>query len=79
MILLGRYCAVAQNVLDHRIINAQAIQIRRQAPAEPVPTVPEESRPLEHIFHFPLVDVRVNLRRWAPQLGSHTFCDASPA
>ncbi len=49
------YRTVPQNPLDHRVIHAQAVQIRRQAPAEPVPAVPQKSRTLEHIFHFPLI------------------------
>jgi hypothetical protein len=40
VVLRGCYCAVPPNALDHRIIHAQAIQIRRQTSAEPVPTMP---------------------------------------
>jgi hypothetical protein len=53
--LLLSFSAVPQNALDHRIIHAQAIQIRRQASAEPVPTMPEEPSTFEHVFHFPLI------------------------
>jgi hypothetical protein len=46
---------VPQNALDHRIIHAKAIQIRRQAPAEPMPSMPRDPGTLEHVFHFPLM------------------------
>jgi hypothetical protein len=47
--------AVPQDALDYRIIHTEAIQIRCQAPAETVPTVPFDSCALEHILHFPLI------------------------
>ena len=55
VVLSGGNCTVAQNALDHRIINAQAVQIRRQAPAEPMPSMPADTSTLEHVFHFPLI------------------------
>jgi hypothetical protein len=55
VVLRGCYRAVPQNALDHRIIHAKAIQIRRQAPAEPIPSMPRDPGTLEHVFHFPLI------------------------
>jgi hypothetical protein len=40
---------------DNRVIYAQAIQIRRQAPTKAVPTMPGNSGTLEHVLHFPLI------------------------
>ena len=55
MVLGSCYRAVAQNALDHRIIHAQAVQIRRQAPTESMPSMPRDTSTLEHVFHFPLI------------------------
>ena len=55
MVLGGRDCAVPQNTLDHRIIHPQAVEIRRQTPAEPMPSMPGHSSTSEHIFHLPLI------------------------
>jgi hypothetical protein len=49
------YGAVPQNALDHRVIHAKAVQIRCQAPAESMPSVPQDSSTLKHVFHFPLI------------------------
>jgi len=55
VVLGGCYRAVPQNALDHRIIHAKVIQIRRQAPAESMPSMPRDPGTLEHVFHFPLI------------------------
>ena len=55
MILCGSDVTVAQNVLNRRIIHANAVQIRRQASAEAMPTVPGDAGTLEHVLHFPLI------------------------
>jgi len=50
MVLRGSYVTVAQNALDHRIIHANAVQIRRQAPAEAMPAVPGDAARLSTSF-----------------------------
>jgi hypothetical protein len=51
----GCYCAVPQDAVDDRIIDAQAIQIGRQTSAKPMPPVPQNPSFLEKVFHLPLV------------------------
>src|SRR5712691_13056837 len=55
MVLRGSYVTVTQNALDHRIIHANAVQIRRQASAEAMPAVPGDAGTLQHVLHFPLI------------------------
>jgi hypothetical protein len=55
VVLRDGYRAVPQNALDHRIMHAQAVQIRSQAPAEPMPSMPRDPSTFEHVLHFPLI------------------------
>jgi hypothetical protein len=60
VVLRGSYVTVAQNALDHRIIHAKAVHIRRQASAEAKPAVPGDAGTLEHVLHFPLITRNVS-------------------
>ena len=44
MVLRHLHRAVPQNPLDHRIVNAEPIKVRRQPPSKSVPTVPQDPR-----------------------------------
>jgi hypothetical protein len=68
VVLGGRHCTVPQNALDHRIINAQTIQIRSQAPPESMPPVPEKSSTLQHVFHLSLV-AGIQVERMSDRVG----------
>jgi hypothetical protein len=64
MVLCGSYVTVTQNALDHRIIHADPVQIRRQASAEAMPAVPGDAGTLEHVLHFPLIARVQGVSNW---------------